>query len=104
MASTVNEVPLLPQPQRLTISLVGTFYVLTVRWSPPNQSWMMDVADSSGTPIASGLPLVTGADLLEQLGYLGIGGQFIVQTDNEADAVPTLANLGTNGHLYFLTP
>jgi uncharacterized protein DUF6983 len=103
MAETVNQVPLVAQPQRISVSLVGVTYVLTVRWSPPNQAWMLDVADSAGTPVASAIPLITGADLLEQLGYLGIGGQMIVQTDNDTDAVPTLANLGTNGQLYFLT-
>ena len=103
MAETVNEVPLVAQPQRFRVSLVGVTYQLTVRWSPPAQAWMLDVATSAGAAVASGLPLVTGADLLEQLGYLGIDGQLIVQTDSDTDAVPTLANLGTNGHLYFRT-
>jgi hypothetical protein len=46
--------------------------------------------------------LVTGADLLEQFGYLDLGGAFIVQTDHDIDAVPTFANLGTAGRLYFV--
>jgi hypothetical protein len=47
--------------------------------------------------------MVTGADLLEQFGYLGLNFALVAQTDNSPDTVPTFDNLGTTGHLYAIT-
>lgn len=79
-------------------------YRFTVKWNKPASCWMVDIADSNGTPIVSGISLVTGADLLEQYGYLRFGGQLIAQTAHDADAVPTFANLGSDGKMYFMSP
>lgn len=70
----------------------------------------MDVYDLSGfTPVLLGVPLVTGADLLEQFGYLAIGAQAIMTTMTigpgvSPDEVPGFRNLGIDGHLYVTTP
>lgn len=101
--STPYLIPLQPTPQTLTISLSGVQYQLTVRWNETNQSWIIDIADSNGNPILSGIPMVTGADLLEQFEYLDIGGMLLAQTSSNTDAVPTFANLGSDGNLYFVT-
>lgn len=97
------EIPLDPTPQTLSIVLGSTPYNLTVRWCVPAAAWIVDIADSTGTPIVSGIPLVTGADLLEQYAYLGFGGQLIAQTDHDLSAPPTFDNLGSTGHLFFVT-
>lgn len=100
--TTYYEIPLSSQPQSFTIPLAGATYSMTVKWNWVNASWVLDIADSSGNAIVSGIPLVTGADLLEQFSYLNFGGKLVCQTDNDPDAVPTFANLGTTGHVYFL--
>lgn len=102
--TTYLEIPLSPQPQTFTIPVAGTTYGLTVRWNVPNDSWILDIADVSGNPIVSGIPMVTGSDLLEQFGYLSFGFSLVAQTDNAPDAVPTFDNLGTTGHLYAILP
>lgn len=100
----VSEIPAQPVlPQRLFVSLSGTTRQVTLRWCAPNASWILDVADQDGVLVLSGVPLITGADLLAQFEYLNIGGSMVVQTDNDADAVPTFANLGDLGHLFYLT-
>lgn len=101
--ATIYEVPLTAEPQRFTIALGGTTYRVDLLWRDPAPGWVIDIADSSGTPLVQGVPLVTGANLLEQYGHLGFTGGLHVQTDNDADAVPTLGNLGTTSHLYFAT-
>jgi len=105
MATTpvVYEIPLqTATPQQLTVSLNGVQYQLTVRYNSQNAAWTLDIADSSGNAILQGIPMITGADLLEQFAYLGIGGQLICQTDNDVTAVPTFQNLGQTSHLYFI--
>jgi hypothetical protein len=52
----------------------------------------------------SGVPIITGADLLAQYAYMNFGGQLRAQTDGNLTAVPTYENLGNAGHLYFVTP
>lgn len=104
MTSVAREIPLVAEPQRVRISLDGVGYVLTIKWCVPAACWVMDIAGEDNEPIAQGLPLVTGLGLLAQFEYLGISGELLVQSDNDADAVPTFDNLGTLGHLYHVTP
>jgi hypothetical protein len=102
--TTVYEIPLSAQPQNLTIAIAGVTYQLNVTWNVVNASWIVNIADVSGNPILSGIPVVTGADLLEQYGYLGFGFTLFAQTDNAPDVVPTFEDLGTTGHLYVGIP
>jgi hypothetical protein len=95
-------IPLQPTNQTFQITLAGVVYTLTVRWNDMNEAWTLDLADQNQNPIVSGIPLVTGVDLLAPYGHLNIGGQLIAQTTNDTNAVPTLANLGSSGNLYFV--
>ncbi|WP_436286583.1 phage baseplate plug family protein [Robbsia andropogonis] len=101
--TTYSEIPLSSKPQTLTVSLGGTTYQLTVKWNAVSSCWVLDIADSTGAGIVSGIPMITGADLLGQYAYLGISGALYCQTDNDPSAVPTFSNLGTTGHLYLAT-
>lgn len=99
---TPYEIPLSPEPQTLSISLAGKTYFLSLAFNRAGSYWVLDMADEDRVPLLTGVPLVTGLDLLEQYSYLGIGGSLIVQTDFDADAVPTFENLGVTGRLYFV--
>lgn len=99
---TTYVVPLSSTPQTLSIALAGTTYRLRVSWNWVGQSWVLDLADVNESAIIDGIPLVTGADLLAQYGYLNLGGQLVVQTTNDATAVPTFSDLGTQSNLYFV--
>lgn len=95
-------------PQEFTITLGGTAYQFTFlyRNDPAGLGgWTLDIADNFGNPIVQGIPLVTGANLLEQYGYLNIGGGggLWVQTTSDPDSVPTFENLGADGQLYWVT-
>lgn len=102
---TVNEIPLTPQPQTFLITLSGQQYRLTFLWNadPYLGGWYVSFYDPQGNTLLGSVPLVTGANLLEQYAYLGIGGSIIVQTDHNTDAVPTYENLGINSHVFYLT-
>jgi hypothetical protein len=100
---TAYEIPLSAKPQAFSIALGGVTYKMTLRWNVPAAAWMLDIADATGNLMVGSIPLVTGVDLLGQYAYLGFTGQLVVQTDNDPDAVPTFDNLGSTGHLYFIT-
>lgn len=98
------EIPLSPTPQQFTIALAGVVYTLTVKYLNVDQGgWTVDIGDAQNNPIVTAIPLVTGADLLEQYAYLNFGGTLTVSTDNSPDAPPTFQNLGVNSHLWFTT-
>lgn len=106
--STPYLVPLVPQAQQLQITLGSVAYNLVLRWNVANQSWMMDILDSDGDAILSGVPVVTAEDLLSPFEYLEIGGslgagELLVQTTSNTPAVPTFANLGSDGNLYWVS-
>ncbi len=73
-------------------------------WCNPAQCWIFDMLNDDGTPILTGIPLVTGSDLLEQFAYLKLGAQLFAQTDNDPQAVPTFDNLGQTGRFYLVSP
>lgn len=98
--SFLVEIPLSPQPQRFSIVLAGVERQFRLTWCAPAAAWVLDLYDSDGTPMALGLMLTTGADLLEQFGYLELGFELAAFTDHNLEAVPTFANLGLEGHLW----
>lgn len=65
--------------------------------------WVLDLLDSGGTGIASGLPLITGVDLLEQYNHLGLGFGLLVACDDPGQEYPTKTDLGIGSHLYVVT-
>ncbi len=97
--------PLTNVPQTFEIALAGVNYLMTCKWNnSPEAGWVFDLADAdTGLPILANAPLITGADCLEGLEYLGIGGELVVFTDGDPTAVPTLTNLGVESNLYFQT-
>ncbi|BDH45763.1 hypothetical protein TUM12370_18070 [Salmonella enterica subsp. enterica serovar Choleraesuis] len=96
-----SEIPLSADNQQFTITLANTVYQLRVLWRDPY--WFMDLRDSTGVDIISGIPLVTGADLLEQYDYLGLEFHLMVVCDDGAGDMPTQNGLGTTSHLYLVT-
>ena len=99
---TSYEIPLEPAAQTFRIALAGVVYSITLWWSTIGNCWNMSFADANQVPIIDSIPLVTGVDLLGPFEYLDFGGQLTVQTDHDAGAIPTFANLGTTSHVYFV--
>lgn len=104
---TPFRIQLQPFNQKLTVSLGGATYLLNVVYNGANGTWIMDIADQNGNDIATGIPLTTGADLIGQFEYLGIGGpggQMVAQSSFSSDVPPTYSDLGTTGNLFFVLP
>jgi hypothetical protein len=97
------EIPTSPEAQTFAIALAGTTYQMTLVWNDQTSSWTLDIADSLLNPIIQGIPLVANVDLLGPYAYMNFGGQLIAQTDNDVSTPPTYDNLGTLGHIFFVT-
>nr|WP_310616930.1 hypothetical protein [Pantoea cypripedii] len=95
------EIPLTPDNLSFSATVNSTIYQFTVIWR--DSLWFVDLADSAGELIVGSLPLVTGADLLEQYTYLGLGFSLIVLCDDPAQDYPTKTDLGLKSHLYAVT-
>ena len=104
---TIAEIPISPDPQRMTLTLGDTTYRITFLYREADEGgWVMDIADDQDTPLACGIPLVTGQNLLVQLRYLGIGGAVtggIAVASDGNDNVPTFDGLGSASRLYWIT-
>lgn len=97
-------IPLSGVNETFRIALAGISYRFTIVWrNAPMGGWFLDIADDNSVPIIQGIPLVTGADLLEQhAADAGIAGSLYVQTIQDPIAVPTFDNLGTDAQLFFV--
>lgn len=98
-------IPLVNNAQTFEIELGGNDYIMTCKWNNSDEAgWVIDLSDATtGDSIVAGLPLITGADILENIQYLGFNGSLYIFTDGDDVAVPTLDNLGVQSNLYFQT-
>lgn len=98
-------IPLTNVPQQFQIVLAGITYLMTAKWNAADDSgWVLDIADENDVPLATNIALITGADCLEGLEYLGFQGSLYVNTSGATPtAIPTLDNLGIDSNLYFAT-
>lgn len=101
MTITINEIPLSPDNQQFNISLADTTYRMRLMWRD-DAGWVMDMQDSGGNPMISGIPLVTGIDLLAQYSFMGFGFGIYAMCDDVTQEYPTKIDLGNGSHLYFV--
>lgn len=94
----VVEIPLAADNQTFATAINGTVYQMSIIWR--GVCWVLDLADSKGDAIISGIPMITGTDLLGQYRYLNLGFSLVVLCDVAAQENPTQFDLGTYSHLY----
>lgn len=98
---TFSEIPLSADNQKFSITIAGTAYKMELVWREP--VWCLNLLSSDDSIIVSALPLVAGANLLEQYAYLGLGFSLLVSSDIEGQENPTKTDLGLYSHLYAVT-
>ncbi len=98
--TTIYEIPFQPVDQKFNVTLGGVFYHMRLMWDDQGDgAWILDINDQTDTPLIHGIPLVGGADLLGQYGYMKFGGYLYCVTDGQPYVPPTKDNLGKNSHL-----
>lgn len=98
---TQSEIPLSPDNQTFSIDIAGSRWRISIIWR--ERWWVMNLADSRGNALVSGIPLVTGADLLAQHAWLGLNFTLVVACDDSAQVYPGKTDLGIRSHLYAIT-
>jgi probable HAF family extracellular repeat protein len=102
-AFQVYEIPMIAGvPSFRVVQLSGNRLQIAAHWCDPLTSWVLDIADIDGNPIVSGIPMITGADLLAQYVYMNFGGMLLAQSDFDWTVPPTFDDLGRVGHLYWI--
>lgn len=96
----IQEIPLTADNQQFSIILAGTTWRISITWR--DLYWILDL-QNDGEPVISGIPLVTGADLLAQYGYMGLGFKLVVVCDDSTQDYPTKTDLGGRSHLLVST-
>lgn len=97
-----SEILLSADNQKFSVAIGGVTYVMRLLWRD-NAGWILDLMDGSETAIVSGIPLITGLNLLAQYSYLNLGFGLIVLCDDDSQEYPTKTDLGTGSHLYVVT-
>ena len=100
-----QDFPLLPaSAQEMQITLGSREYTVRFYFIDTSEGgWMMDLYDLEQLPLARGLPLVAGENVLQQHAYLGVEGEIRVQVDEDVLAEPSFSNFGTTGRVVFVT-
>lgn len=109
--ATHVEIPTSPgEPFSEQILILDFTYTLRFAWNTRANCWVVEFWDAGNNRrILCGVPLVTGADLLEQFAHLALAAHAImtVMTIGPAlspDTVPSFTNLGIDAHVYLTTP
>ena len=100
--TTTYEIPLSGDPQSFSVTFPnGNVYKMRVIYQFNDDAcWLIDIADAENNPLVCGVPLVTGADILAQYAYLGLGVAMYASTDADPSEPPHWWNLGTGAHIY----
>ena len=95
---SLQEIPLTSGSQILYCNIGSITYRLSINWRDP-YGYYLDLADNNGNYIIRGVPIVTGCDIMAQLKYLNIPGQWVILTDGQQPYLnPSYNALGLTSH------
>lgn len=87
-----------------TVALGDSAYMFSFRYNSRMGRWIMDIADYSGNPLLSGIPLLPSYPLTDKfIGKIpGLPpGNFVVIDETGAERIPGIDNLGVDIKLIY---
>lgn len=117
---SVIEIPLINGSQTLNFVINSFTYTLSIIWRATTFGLVTDISTSlnvldseygqltgnyyldisqNNSNLVTGIPLVTGTDLLEPFKYLNIPGNWYIINDDLSDSIPSYSSLGQTSHL-----
>lgn len=98
---SLQRIPLSDAPdQEFSITLDGVLYFLRLRLNFRMQLWTMDIKSSEQAPLAYGLVLVPGTDLIQPYSLEGLTRFFAINLDTPEDFL-SVENLSVDGGLFY---
>lgn len=87
-------------------TLAGTQYTMVVRYNTRMSRWMLDIDDSTGNPLITGLPLLINRNIAGQYTYNAEIPQGILfcTDDTNTGTQPTRLSFGTTNSGWYLDP
>jgi hypothetical protein len=61
--------------------------------------WTIQIRDRYKNPITDNIPMLSGQNLLQGLGYLKIGELFLIKKSNVNEEIPNIDNIGVDYYL-----
>lgn len=98
---SVSEIPLTANNQYFTISLSGSTVRMRLIYRDA-AGWILDIQDSEGTDLVSGVPLIPGVNLSEHYPHLDFDGMLVVGREADGTVSPAASGPGLSGTLYFI--
>ncbi len=95
---TVFEMPLIAgsYDYEIRTTLEGGIWIFRFRWNERAASWMLDLSDADGVPLAHGIRITVDVSLLEQYKHLAIPpGRFFAFDTTLRQVDPTVDDFGT---------
>ncbi len=94
----------LPQ-YSFNITLSGTIFQIQMIYNVRMDRWIMNINDSAGNQILSGLPILIQRNITGQYGTLAIpAGVFLAQDNTGQDTQPTQFSFGVDHTCYYIDP
>lgn len=88
-----------------TITLSGVIYTMQFKYNTRMARWMMNLSDSAGNQLLSGIVLLIERNLTGQYFYLNIPpGPFFATDDTSQDTQPTQFSFGIDHTLFYVDP
>jgi hypothetical protein len=102
----VYELPVEPRATLFENIIGGRVYKFRVQYrdDPDGEAgWIFDIAETTDLPVSlvSGIPIVSGLDLLYQYAHLGLDFSLVLVCKNGRD-VPTFESLGVEDKVYLV--
>jgi len=96
------ELPVQPFPVTFQVSVKDVDYGFRTQYRETDEGgWLLDLFDANNLPLAMGIPLVVGLDLLYQYNHLAIGFALLVSC-LEGRTTPTYQSLGPQDRLLLI--
>jgi hypothetical protein len=93
------DLPVQPYPMIFGISVRDVSYGFRTQYrETPEGGWLMDLMDGNALPLARGIPLVSGLDLMYQFNHLNLGFA-LVTLCLDGRTTPTYESLGIEDRL-----
>lgn len=85
------------------VELDGVLYTFRFLWSERGQGWHFNLADADGSPILSGVRMVTAFPLLYRFRHLAVPpGELYFFDTRDQQGVPTLEDMGERYRFYYV--